>query len=34
MFIPNRSFEVSDLFGNIMGVVVVFVFYKIQQKYE
>ena len=34
MFIPNRSFEVSDLFGNIMGVVVVFVFYKIKQKYE
>ena len=34
IFIPNRSFEVSDLFGNIMGVVVVFIIYKIKQKYE
>ncbi|MDA9071562.1 VanZ family protein [Candidatus Pelagibacter sp.] len=34
IYIPNRSFEVSDLFGNIMGVVVVFVSYKIKQKYE
>ena len=34
IFIPNRSFEVSDLFGNIMGVVVVIIFYKIKNKYE
>ena len=34
MFIPNRSFEVKDLFGNIMGVLVVFVIYKIKKKYE
>ena len=34
MFVPNRSFELSDLFGNIMGVVVVFVIYKIKKKYE
>tara|TARA_B100000780_G_C20713906_1_gene283794 strand:+ start:12 stop:434 length:423 start_codon:yes stop_codon:yes gene_type:complete len=34
LFIPNRSFEVRDLFGNIVGVVVVIVIYKIKQKYE
>ena len=34
MFIPNRSFEVRDLFGNIMGVLVVIVVYKIKNKYE
>ena len=34
IFIPNRSFEVRDLFGNIVGVVVVIVIYKIKQKYE
>ena len=34
MFIPNRGFELSDLFGNIMGVIVVFVVYKIKKKYE
>ena len=33
-FIPNRSFEISDLFGNIIGVAVVFVLYKIKKKYE
>ena len=32
MFIPNRSFELSDLFGNIAGVIVVVVVYKIKQK--
>jgi len=32
MFIPNRSFELSDLFGNIVGVIVVVVVYKIKQK--
>ena len=34
ILIPNRSFEVSDLFGNILGVVVVIVIYKIKKKYE
>ena len=32
IFIPNRSFELSDLFGNIVGVIVVVVVYKIKQK--
>ena len=34
IFIPNRGFEFSDLFGNIIGVVVVVVLYKIKKKYE
>ena len=34
MFIPNRSFELRDLFGNIIGVTVVVVVYKIKKKYE
>ena len=34
MFIPNRSFELSDLFGNIVGVIVVVIVYKIKKKYE
>ena len=33
-FIPNRQFEFSDLFGNVIGVVVVIIFYKIIKKYE
>tara|TARA_B110000037_G_scaffold175752_1_gene200459 strand:+ start:75 stop:458 length:384 start_codon:yes stop_codon:yes gene_type:complete len=32
--IPNRSFELSDLFGNIIGVLLVVIVYKIKQKYE
>ena len=34
IIIPNRSFEWIDLFGNIMGVVVVVIIYKIKKKYE
>jgi len=34
MLIPNRAFELSDLFGNIMGVIVVVIVYKIKKKYE
>ena len=34
MFIPNRSFELKDLFGNIIGVTIVVVIYKIKKKYE
>jgi hypothetical protein len=32
LLIPNRSFEFIDLFGNIMGVIVVFIIYKIKLK--
>jgi hypothetical protein len=33
LIIPNRGFELSDLFGNIIGVLVVIIVYKIR-KYE
>ena len=33
IIIPNRSFELSDLFGNFLGVVLVFTFYKIKNRY-
>ena len=32
--IPNRGFEWKDLFGNIMGVVIILIVYKIIKKYE
>ena len=28
--IPNRGFEFSDLFGNIFGVILIMIFYKIK----
>jgi hypothetical protein len=31
--IPNRGFEISDLFGNILGVIFVIVIYKVKDKY-
>jgi len=31
--IPNRGFEWSDLFGNILGVIVVIIIYKVRDKY-
>ena len=34
IFIPNRGFEFSDLFGNFMGVVVVVIIYKIKKNNE
>ena len=34
LYIPNRSFEVNDLFGNMIGVIVVIIIYKIKKKYE
>ena len=34
LFIPNRGFELSDLFGNITGVIIVIIVYKIIKKYE
>ena len=34
MFIPNRNFEIADLFGNIIGVAVVVIIYKTKKEYE
>ena len=34
IIIPNRGFQFSDLFGNIIGVIVVVIIYKIKKKYE
>ena len=34
IFIPNRGFELSDLFGNIIGVIIVYIPYKIKKLYE
>ncbi len=31
--IPNRGFEISDLFGNILGVIFVIIIYKVKDKY-
>ena len=31
IIIPNRGFEFSDLFGNIIGVLIVFLYYQINQ---
>jgi hypothetical protein len=33
IIIPNRGFEMSDLFGNIVGVILVILTYKITIKY-
>ena len=33
-FIPKRSFEFSDLFGNLAGVIIVFIIYFFLKKYE
>ena len=33
LIIPNRGFEWSDLFGNILGVAFVIIIYKIKNKY-
>ena len=33
IIIPNREFEFSDLFGNLIGVILIFTFYKIKNKY-
>ena len=34
IIIPNRGFEWSDLFGNILGVVIVIIIYKAKGKHE
>ena len=33
-FIPERSFEYSDLFGNLAGVIVVIIIFNLFKKYE
>ena len=33
IFIPNRGFEMSDLFGNIVGVILVIFIYKVVIRY-
>ena len=32
LFIPNRSFELKDLFGNIIGIIISFIIYNILKK--
>ena len=34
LIIPNRGFEWSDLFGNILGVIFVIIIYKVKNKYD
>ena len=33
IIIPNRNFELSDLCGNFLGVVLIIIFYKIKNRY-
>ena len=33
LIIPNRGFEWSDLFGNILGVTIVIIIYNAKNKY-
>ena len=33
LIIPNRGFEWSDLFGNILGVIIVIIIYNVKNKY-
>ena len=33
LIIPNRGFEISDLFGNIVGVIFVIIIYKVKDNY-
>ena len=34
LIIPARMFQLSDLFGNVFGVLLVYVLYNIKKKYE
>ncbi len=34
IIIPNRGFEFSDLFGNILGVLMIYFFYKIKKYFK
>ena len=33
-FIPDRSFEYSDLFGNLVGVIIITIFFNLLKRYE
>ena len=33
-FVPDRSFEYSDLFGNLIGVIIIIIFFNLLKKYE
>jgi len=33
LVIPNRGFELSDLFGNISGIIFVIIIYKVKNRY-
>ena len=33
-FIPERSFEYSDLFGNLVGVIIITIFFNLLKRYE
>ena len=33
LVIPNRGFELSDLFGNIIGIIFVIIIYKVKNRY-
>ena len=33
-FVPERSFEYSDLFGNLIGVIIIIFFFNFLKKYE
>ena len=33
-FIPNRSFEYQDLFGNLAGVIIIIILFNLFKKYE
>ena len=33
-FVPERSFEYSDLFGNLIGVIIITIFFNLLKKYE
>ena len=33
IIIPNREFEMSDLFGNIIGVILVIIIYKVKDRH-
>ena len=33
LIVPNRGFELNDIFGNIFGVILVLIFYKLIKRY-
>ena len=33
LIVPNREFEMSDLFGNIIGVILVIIIYKVKDRH-